>query len=120
MKEPFMTKNVNEFHYMKKNKQKNGNIGNTDGKNIYKNNKTFKGHQKYYTFNDEDKIEDFLNKTHFDKIKNDKINPLNMELPFNSPQKPSNNLINNNRFFKIPNNKFILNIKNPPIQINHN
>ena len=42
-----------------------------------------------------------------------------MEFPFNSPQKPSNNLINNNRFFKIPNKKLILNIKNPPIQINH-
>ena len=120
MKEPFMTKNVNEFHYMKKNKQKNGKMGNEDGKIFYKNSKTFKGYQKYYTFNDEDKIEDFLNKTHFYKNKNNKINPLNMELPFNSPQKPSNNLINNNRFFKIPNKKLILNIQNPPIQINHN
>ena len=95
-------------------------MGNEDGKIFYKNSKTFKGYQKYYTFNDEDKIEDFLNKTHFDKNKNNKISPLNMELPFNSPQKPSNNLINNNRFFKIPNKKLILNIQNPPIQINHN
>ena len=101
MKEPFITNNVNDFHYMKRHKHKNKKEEHLDDKETYKNNNINNEIPKYYRFSDEDKIEDFLDPIRIEKKQKYKMNPLNQVLPSNLPKKPSDNLPINNQMFKI-------------------